>query len=228
MDLWPTAGNSGNVKEGALKMLERPPASPKFVRAWPPGKCVKVQVWKLLSVITGTCKSTHLLNKWINTAYYLICSSTVFDTRIIYQEISCCLYKLSVLTKRFFFFFYSVFIFESMDKSVFLELKVGKIVRDYSFDTFSNRIKYRAERTLLTYANTVLLSWENCGCRKDKWQLTPNTYFQSLPNTLYKNDFVGLVICRGPSSESSLWFLKTWVMGGINQEIGVNLHTLYI
>lgn len=154
MDLWPTAGNSGNVKEGALKMLERPPASPVPVRAWPPGKCVKVQVWKLLSVITGTCKSTHLLNKWINTAYYLICNSTVFDTRIIYQEISCCLYKVSVLTKRF-FFFYSVFIFESMDKSVFLELKVGKIVRDYSFDTFSNRIT-ELKGPLLTYANTVL------------------------------------------------------------------------
>ena len=50
-------------------------------------------------------------------AYYLFCNSTVFDTRITYQEVSCCLYKLSVLTQRFFFFFYNLFIFESMDKS---------------------------------------------------------------------------------------------------------------
>ena len=42
-----------------------------------------------------------------------------------------------------------------MDKSVFLELKVGKIVGDYSFDTFSNRIT-ELKGPLLTYANTVL------------------------------------------------------------------------
>lgn len=42
-----------------------------------------------------------------------------------------------------------------MDKSVFLELKVGKIVRDYNFDTFSNRIT-ELKGPLLTYANTVL------------------------------------------------------------------------
>lgn len=88
-------------------------------------------------------------------AHYLFCNSTAFDTRITYQEISCCLYKLSVLTKRFFFFFYNLFIFESADKSVFLELKVGKIVGDYSFDTFSNRIT-ELKGPLLTYANTVL------------------------------------------------------------------------
>lgn len=86
-------------------------------------------------------------------AYYLFCSSTVFDTRITYQEISCCLYKLSVLTKRF--FFYNLFIFESLDKSIFLKLKVGKIARDYNFDTFSNRIT-ELKGPLLTYANTVL------------------------------------------------------------------------
>ena len=106
MEPWPRAGNPGNVKEGALKMLERPPASPGPFRAWPPGKCIKVQVWKLLTVILIMCESTRLVNKWINMVYYLFCSSTVFDTRITFQEISCCLYKLSVLTKRLVFLFH--------------------------------------------------------------------------------------------------------------------------
>ena len=91
--------------------------------------------------------------------YYLFCSSTVLDTRVTYQEISCCPYKLSVLTKRlvflFYFIFFNLFIFESLDKSVFSKLKVGKIVRDYNFDTFSNRIT-ELKGPLLTYANTVL------------------------------------------------------------------------
>ena len=39
-------------------------------------------------------------------------------------------------TKRF---FYNLSIFESTEKSTFLKLKVGNVVRDYCFDTFSNR-----------------------------------------------------------------------------------------
>ena len=53
------------------------------------------------------------------------------------------------------FFFFTISLFLNLWIKAFLELKVGKIVRDYNFDTFSNRIT-ELKGPLLTYANTVL------------------------------------------------------------------------